>query len=93
MLERKEFQLEKELLEKEIDAKLNESDWLIIQALYKNPAQSNKELADKVALSVEGTRSSLKKMYRLFEIADSRNKKLALVLTISDLENDLHASI
>lgn len=70
-------------IEQELDKKLNESDWKIIETLLQNPTMSNAELADEVALSVEGTRSALKKLYRLFDIPKSRNMKLTLVLLIA----------
>lgn len=71
-----------ELFDNAIAEKLNPSDLKVINELFNNPTISNKELADNVALSVEGTRSSLKKMYRIFDIPSSRNMKLALVLRI-----------
>jgi hypothetical protein len=85
VLEQKIVEIDKVLLEKHIQANLNESDWAIIQILYENPAISNKVLAERIALSVEGAKSSLKKMYSLFEIPSSRNKKLALILEVINL--------
>tara|TARA_B100000809_G_scaffold261520_1_gene310590 strand:- start:1087 stop:2679 length:1593 start_codon:yes stop_codon:yes gene_type:complete len=85
VLEQKIVQLDKVMLEKHIQANLNESDWAIVQVLYENPAISNKVLAERIVLSVEGTKSSLKKMYSLFEIPSSRNKKLALILKVINL--------
>lgn len=71
--------LDKEKVENAIDGKLNASDWKIAVKLVEQPSISNKELADQVALSVEGTRSSLKKMYRYFDIPTSRHMRLELV--------------
>lgn len=82
ILEQKVVQMDKVLLEKHVQANLNESDWAIIQVIYENPAISNKVLAERITLSVEGTKSSLKKMYSLFEIPSSRNMKLALILKV-----------
>jgi tetratricopeptide (TPR) repeat protein len=72
--------LDKEKIELVIDASLNTSDWKILNALYKNPAISNKELAKEINLSVEGTSSSLRKMYRLFNVKRAKNQRIALVI-------------
>jgi len=85
VLDIKGIQIDKLLLEKHIHGNLNESDWSIVQILYENPVVSNKVLADRIALSVEGVKSSLKKMYSLFEIPPSRNKKLALILEVINI--------
>lgn len=74
--------LDRNKVEIEIASKLNESDWKIIDLLMDHPSISNKELAGRVSLSVEGTRSSLKKMYRIFEIPSSRNMRLTLVIKL-----------
>lgn len=86
----KDISLNKEKIEKSIVAKLNETDWKIINQIIKNPSISNNELSELVSLSVEGTRSSLKKMYRLFDIPTSRTMKLNLVIKLIRLtENQL----
>ena len=61
--------LDKDKIESQINAKLNDSDWAIIMALYEEPAIDNRLLSEKVFLSYEGVRSSLKKMYGLFELS------------------------
>ena len=88
VIEKKEVNLDRDKLIAHIDANLNESDWIIIQTLYKDPAISNKELADLVALSVEGTKSSLKKMYKHFEIPSSRSMKLSLIIKVIAISQD-----
>ena len=82
VLDKKQEKLNREILDAHIKTRINDSDWSIIQNLYSNPSISNKELAENVALSIEGAKSSLKKMYRLFEIPSSRNMKLALIIKI-----------
>jgi DNA-binding MarR family transcriptional regulator len=81
----KTVEIDRVVIENYIEANLNESDWAIMKALYDNPAISNKVLADQISLSVEGAKSSLKKMYSLFEIPLSRNMKLALILKVINL--------
>ncbi|WP_420388312.1 tetratricopeptide repeat protein [Roseivirga sp.] len=66
-------------LEQYIEKKLNPTDWSILNYLYEEPLISNKDLADRVALSLEGTSSSLRKMYQLFEIETRHNKKMELL--------------
>ncbi len=80
--------LDRAKIEAVFEHKLNESDWKIIDELLEHPSISNKALADKVALSIEGTRSSLKKMYRMLEIPSSRNMRLTLVIKLVQLSNE-----
>lgn len=81
------IELDKNRIEKIIEGNLNPTDWKIIETLVNQPSISNKELSNQVLLSVEGTRSSLKKMYKLFEIPSSRNMRLALVLKLVKVSN------
>ncbi|MFT6243403.1 MAG: hypothetical protein ACJA0U_001503 [Salibacteraceae bacterium] len=78
----KEVTLDRKKIEEATSIKLNESDWKIIHQLIEFPSISNIDLANQVSLSVEGTRSSLKKMYRNFEIPSSRNMRLTLVIKL-----------
>jgi hypothetical protein len=80
--QRKEFVLDKEKIEKVIDAKIGETSWMILNLLFENPAISNKEIAKKVSLSLEGVSSSLRRMYTAFDLKPSGNKKVALVLKV-----------
>ena len=78
--------LDRDKIEASINGSLNESDWNIIKVLYDNPIASNSEIAEKVSLSIDGTRSSLKKMYRLFEIEKTgQNQRIELVIQLSKL--------
>jgi len=69
----------KEKIEEHINKKLNHTDWNILNTLYETPLISNKDLASKVYLSLEGTSSSLRKMYVLFGIESKTNKKMELL--------------
>jgi len=80
--------LDKERIEVAINASLNKSDWNILNELYKNPAISNKEIAELVSLSVQGAVSSLRKMYRLFEIKTARNQRVALVIKATRISSN-----
>ncbi|NQX98531.1 MAG: winged helix-turn-helix domain-containing protein, partial [Flavobacteriales bacterium] len=64
----KQFELDKSKIEISIGASLNQSDWKILTTLYLNPVISNKEISAQVFLSIAGVRSSLGKLYRLFDI-------------------------
>ncbi len=81
--------LDKAKIETAIDGSLNETDWKILNLCYQNPVISNKELADQVLRSLDGTGSSLKKMYRLFDIQGVKNKKVALVMLATQISNDI----
>lgn len=78
-------QLDKKRIETAINSSLNKSDWNILNALYNNPAIGNKEIADAVSLSVEGVRSSLKKMYSFFYIEKTANQRVVLVIEAAKL--------
>lgn len=78
-------QTHKTFIESVIQAKFNTSDWKISNCLYHSPGLTNPEIANKVNLSVDGVKSSLKKMYRLFDIETGKNMKLNLVLRISQI--------
>lgn len=85
----KEISLDKEKISAYVKGKLNESDWKILLALNQNPLTTNKELSDKVNLSVPGVRSSLKKMYEIFEIDEKiSKKKIALLIKVMKLQSE-----
>ena len=69
-----------ELLEHYINQKLNKTDWNVLNELVKDPIISNKMIAEKIFMSVEGVSSSLRRMYIYFDIDDTRYKKIALVM-------------
>lgn len=74
--------INKEKIDLASHGKLNETDWKIINVLYKTPIITNKALAENVCLSIDGVRSSLRKMYGLFDIKNVDNQKIALVIEI-----------
>lgn len=71
-----------------LNIKLNETDKKVIGILYKKPMVLNKEIANQVSLSVEGVSSSLRKMYRLLEITETQNKKIALLAKALQVSNE-----
>ncbi len=81
--ERKEMSLNRDRLEQHINGSLNTSDWKILNALFNDPLVTNNEIANQVALSLEGTSSALRKMYKMFEISTVKNKKLALITEVT----------
>jgi tetratricopeptide (TPR) repeat protein len=82
--------LNKEKLEIEIDKKINETDWNVLNILLEDPTISNKELADKAYLSVDGIGSSLRRMYEYFDIPSSKYMKIALLLKAIKISNNGH---
>ena len=70
----------REKIEHSISRKLNETDWKVLTILLEDPALSNKEIADKAYMSVDGIGSSLRRMYEYFEIKESKYKKISLLL-------------
>lgn len=81
----KAFTLDKIKIEKAIKNKLGESSWMILNLIFDNPSISNKEIAEKVSLSIEGVSSSLRRMYQAFEITSSSNKKITLIMKATRL--------
>jgi len=77
---RKELNLNKAKIEAAIDNKIGESSWLILNLIFENPSISNKDIAEKVSLSVEGVSSSLRRMYTAFGIKSKGNKKVTLLM-------------
>ena len=86
--DKKSFSLDKERLEKAIDSKLGESSWKILNLIFETPSISNKDIAERVSLSVEGVSSSLRRMYQAFEINSSSNKKITLIMKATRLSFD-----
>jgi len=74
------FPLSRERLEKHINRKINETDWKVLNLLLHDPAISNKEIADRAFMSVDGIGSSLRRMYEYFEVKETKYKKIALII-------------
>lgn len=74
-----EFQLVREKIELSIHKKLNDTDWNVLNILLKEPDISNKEIAEKAFMSVDGIGSSLRRMYLYFDIKESKYKKISLI--------------
>lgn len=75
-----DFQLNKDKIEQIIQRKLNETDWLVLNLLLENPVISNKEIAAKAFMSVDGIGSSLRRMYEYFNTKESKYKKISLIM-------------
>jgi tetratricopeptide (TPR) repeat protein len=82
-----EFQLVREKIESFIQRKLNDTDWNVLNILLKEPDISNKELAEKAFMSVDGIGSSLRRMYLYFDIKESKYKKIALITEAIKISN------
>lgn len=74
-------QLNKEKIDHAFNGALNDSDWRILSLLCENPSINNREISERISLSFDGVRSSLKKMYRIFNIQNTKeNQRIALVI-------------
>lgn len=76
------FQLKRDKIEAKIDRKLNETDWNVLNLLLDDPVLSNQQLAEAVHLSIDGLGSSLRRMYQIFDIKESRYKKTSLIMEV-----------
>jgi tetratricopeptide (TPR) repeat protein len=75
-----EFQLVREKIEQSINRKLNETDWVVLNILLKEPDIANRQIAEKAYLSIDGIGSSLRRMYFYFDIKESKYKKISLIM-------------
>ncbi|MFO7864713.1 MAG: tetratricopeptide repeat protein [Salinivirgaceae bacterium] len=81
-------QLNRDKICSNIDGILNDTDWNVLTVLCSKPTINNREISEKISLSFEGVRSSLKKMYRIFDIQKSKeNQRIALVIKAIQLSN------
>ncbi len=55
--------------------------------LLDDPVITNKEIAEKACMSVDGIGSSLRRMYEYFEIKESKYKKITLLLEAIRISN------
>jgi hypothetical protein len=53
-----------------------------------DPVITNKEIAEKAFMSVDGIGSSLRRMYEYFEIKESKYKKISLLLVAVKISNN-----
>ena len=81
------FQLNRHILEKALGRQLNDTDWNVLNILLENPVITNKEIAEKAFLSVDGIGSSLRRMYEYFDVGETKYKKIALLNHAIKLSN------
>ena len=82
------FELNKEKIQASINRKLNETDWSVLNVLLNNPEASNKEISEKVFLSIDGIGSSLRRMYLFFELKETKYKKVLLIKKAIEISNN-----
>ena len=82
------FELSKEKIQKSINRKLNKTDWSVLNVLLQNPEASNKEISEKVFLSIDGIGSSLRRMYQFFDLKQTKYKKVLLIKKAIEISNN-----
>ena len=82
------FELNKEKIQASINRKLNKTDWSVLNVLLNNPEASNKEISEKVFLSIDGIGSSLRRMYQFFELKETKYKKVLLIKRAIEISKD-----
>ena len=82
------FELNKEKIQASINRKLNKTDWSVLNVLLNNPEASNKEISEKVFLSIDGIGSSLRRMYLFFELKETKYKKVLLIKKAIEISNN-----
>jgi ATP/maltotriose-dependent transcriptional regulator MalT len=82
------FELNQERIHKSIGRKLNKTDWGVLNVLLDNPEVSNKEISEKVFLSIDGIGSSLRRMYVFFAIKETKYKKVLLIKKAIEISKD-----
>ena len=81
------FELKRENIEIAIKKKINETDWKVLNILLDDPVISNKDIAAKAFLTVDGIGSCLRRMYIAFEVKESKYKKISLIMKAIKLSN------
>lgn len=82
------FTLNKDKLEQYLEKKINDTDWAVLNVLLRNPVVSNKDLAAEVFLSPDGIGSSLRRMYVMFDVPESKYMKIGLLLKVIKISNN-----
>ena len=82
------FELNKEKIHASINRKLNKTDWSVLNVLLQNPEASNKEISEKVFLSIDGIGSSLRRMYQFFDLKQTKYKKVLLIKRAIEISKD-----
>ena len=82
------FELNKEKIQTSINRKLNNTDWSVLNVLLQNPEASNKEISEKVFLSIDGIGSSLRRMYLFFDLKQTKYKKVLLIKKAIEISNN-----
>ena len=90
MKENNDTYIDNHEIEQIFNDKLNETDIIILNIIYNDHSLPIKQIGEKMNLSYEGVRSALKKMYRLFDVPNSKNMKLALVLKVMTQIKNVH---
>ena len=73
------LELDRDRLDRNLDRPLNDTDWNVLNILLEDPAITNRGIAEKAHLSVDGIGSSLRRMYQSFDIKETKYKKMALL--------------
>jgi len=74
--------LDRAKIESKIAKSINDTDWKVMNILLEDPVITNKGIAEKAYLSVDGIGSSLRRMYKTFDIKESRYMKVALIMEL-----------
>ena len=82
------FELNQNKIEASINRKLNKTDWSVLNVLLNNPEASNKEISEKVFLSIDGIGSSLRRMYSFFKLKETKYKKVLLIKKAIEISNN-----
>lgn len=88
VLQSNKFELHREKIEQFIKRKINETDWKVLNILLDDPVISNKEIAAKAFMSVDGIGSSLRRMYGYIDVKESKYKKISLLMEAIKISNN-----
>ena len=79
ILETPSLELDRTRLDEVLGRNLNDTDWNVLKILLEDPAMTNRNIAERVHLSVDGIGSSLRRMYLYFDVKETKYKKMALL--------------
>lgn len=68
---------------------INLTDWKVIEVLMAQPLLTLEEIADEVFLSKDGIKTSLRRLYKAFDITEGNAKKVRLIQRLNIVKEQI----
>ena len=79
----------RDTLEHQVGFTINATDWKVIELLMAQPLLTVEELAAAVFLSKDGMKTSLRRLYKTFNIKEGGSKKVRLIQCLKHLKEQI----